>query len=617
MSKYQELAQQIIEHVGGIENIKAVTNCMTRLRFNLKDVKKADVEKLEATKGVQGVVNKNGQFQVVIGSDVSHVCDAIRKLGAFDESIGAQPSEKTSLINRILGAITAIFQPVIPAICGAGMIKAVLAILTAASIVTTESQSYILLNMFADAAFYFLPIFLAFSSAKRFNCNPYFAAVLGGILIHPTFTGLVSAGEAVSFFGLPIKLVSYGSAVVPPILIVLVQSYVERFAKKISPNAVKVFLVPLITFLIMAPLALIVIGPLGSMVGDVLYVVFDFLNKDARWVIPVLMGAFCPLFVMTGMHYSFMPVQLAQYATLGYGTLLGPGMLASNISQAGACFAVALRTKDKEMRSTAISAGTTALFGITEPALYGVTMKLKRPLLAVMISGGIAGLWGGLTNMRTYASATAGLTALPVYICDDFSNVINAVICIIIALVASFIITLMFGLKETPKKETEAEPQAPAESLNKKTTVSSPLNGKIVNLAQVQDDVFSKKIMGKGVAVMPLEGNVYAPFDGVVNTVFPTKHAVGLTSSDGVEVIIHVGLDTVELQGKYYEAFVSSGDQIKKGTKLLSFDIDAIKEAGYDVVTPVIVSNSMDFIDVIETQQDTIKAGEELLTVFK
>ena len=234
-----------------------------------------------------------------------------------------------------------------------------------------------------------------------------------------------------------------------------------------------------------------------------------------------------------------------------------------------------------------------------------------------MISGGIAGLWGGLTNMRTYASATAGLTALPVYICDDFSNVINAVICIIIALVASFIITLMFGLKETPKKENEAAPQAPAESLNKKTTVSSPLNGKIVNLAQVQDDVFSKKIMGKGVAVMPLEGNVYAPFDGVVNTVFPTKHAVGLTSSDGVEVIIHVGLDTVELQGKYYEAFVSSGDQIKKGTKLLSFDIDAIKEAGYDVVTPVIVSNSMDFIDVIETQQDTIKAGEELLTVFK
>lgn len=619
MSKYLEIAQQIVEYVGGIDNIDSVTNCMTRLRFTLKNVNLADVEKIESLKAVQGVVNKNGQFQVVIGADVSFVCEKIREMGNFSETVKSQNEEKVSFVNKILGAITAIFQPVIPAICGAGMIKAVLAILTATQLVATDSQTYILLNMFADAAFYFLPIFLAFSSAKRFNCNPYFAAVLGAVLIHPTFSGLVSAGEAVTFAGLPIKLVSYGSAVVPPILIVLIQSYVERFARKISPNAVKVFLVPLIVFLIMAPLSLIVIGPLGSMVGDGLYVVFDFLNNEARWVIPVIMGAFCPLLVMTGMHYSLMPVQLAQYATLGYGTLLGPGMLASNLSQAGACFAVAIRTKDKEMRQTAISAGTTALFGITEPALYGVTMRLKKPLLAVMIGGGVAGLWGGLTNMRTYASATAGLTALPVYICDDFSNVVNAAICMVIALVVTFIVTLVMGFKDENtlsenKKENNAEVK---KELNKTVSITAPLKGKVVTLDKVNDTVFSKSIMGKGVAILPSEGEVRAPFKGVVNAVFPTKHAIGLTSEDGMEVMIHVGLDTVELDGKYFEAFVKNNDSIEVNDLLLKFDMEAIKAADYDIITPIIITNSAEFIDIIETSEREVTFEKDLLKVFK
>lgn len=619
MSKYLEIAQQIVEYVGGIDNIDSVTNCMTRLRFTLKNVNLADVEKIESLKAVQGVVNKNGQFQVVIGADVSFVCEKIREMGNFSETVKSQNEEKVSFVNKILGAITAIFQPVIPAICGAGMIKAVLAILTATQLVATDSQTYILLNMFADAAFYFLPIFLAFSSAKRFNCNPYFAAVLGAVLIHPTFSGLVSAGEAVTFAGLPIKLVSYGSAVVPPILIVLIQSYVERFARKISPNAVKVFLVPLIVFLIMAPLSLIVIGPLGSMVGDGLYVVFDFLNNEARWVIPVIMGAFCPLLVMTGMHYSLMPVQLAQYATLGYGTLLGPGMLASNLSQAGACFAVAIRTKDKEMRQTAISAGTTALFGITEPALYGVTMRLKKPLLAVMIGGGVAGLWGGLTNMRTYASATAGLTALPVYICDDFSNVVNAAICMVIALVVTFIVTLVMGFKDENtlsenKKENNAEVK---KELNKTVSITAPLKGKVVTLDKVNDTVFSKSIMGKGVAILPSEGEVRAPFKGVVNAVFPTKHAIGLTSEDGIEVMIHVGLDTVELDGKYFETFVKNNDSIEVNDLLLKFDMEAIKAADYDIITPIIITNSAEFIDIIETSECEVTFEKDLLKVFK
>lgn len=619
MKKYEQMAKEIIENIGGNSNIEAVTNCMTRLRFTLKDVKKANVQHLKEMKGVQGVVHKNGQFQIVIGSDVSHVCDEIKKMGSFKESIQASKEEGT-VIHRVLGAITAIFQPIIPAICGAGMLKAVLALLTAFELITTQSQTYTLLNMFADTAFYFLPIYLAFSSAKYFRCNPFIAAVLGAILIHPTFNSLVAAKEPIAYFGIPIKLVSYGSAVVPSILIVWLQSYVEKIANKVSPNAVKVFLAPLIEFFILCPICLIVIGPLGSIIGDGLYVVFDFLNNQARWIIPILIGTFCPLLIMTGMHYSLVPVQLTQYAALGYGTLLGPGMLASNISQAGACFAVALRTKKKELKSTALSAGTTALFGITEPALYGVTMRLKTPLWCVMASGGIAGLWGGIMNMRTYASATAGVTSLPVYLCDDMMNVVNAVICIIIAFVCSFLLTMFFGVKEEEKQQPKEEVENKQEEIVSNVeyqTIYSPITGEVRKLEQVNDEVFSSKAMGKGIAIIPQCGKIVAPFDGKVNTVFPTKHAIGLTSTQGVELIIHVGLDTVECNGEGFKKHICDGQDIKKGDLLLEVDLDFIKKKGYDTITPVIVTNTSTYVDVIEVDKEVVQQGEPLIKIFK
>ena len=620
MSNFDTLASDIVAAVGGVENIEAVTNCMTRLRFSLKNLKKVDEETLKNIKGVQGVVNKNGQFQVVIGTNVSDVCEAIKKLGSFSEDVKAS-SEKTGIVNTVLGAITAIFQPIIPAICGAGMIKAVLALATAFNLLDTTGSTYTLLAMVADSAFYFLPVFLAISSARRFKSNQFVAAVLGAMLIHPTFTGLVSAGDAITFFGLPVKLVSYGSSVVPAILIVWMASYIEKLANKISPKSVKVFLVPLLTLLVSAPLAFSIVGPLGSIVGDALYVVFDFLNNQARWVIPVLMGGLCPLFVMTGMHYSFMPVQLAQYATLGYGTLLGPGMLVSNLSQAGACFAVGLKSKDKELKSTAFSSATTALFGITEPALYGVTLPLKRPLYCVMASGAIVGLFAGLTNMRTYSSATAGLTALPVYICDDLSNVRNAAIAMVASIVLSFVLTFFFGgiNSTTEKPEAVEDPNAKKEvkKLNEYEEISSPLTGKVFSLSEVKDEVFSKEIMGKGVAIQPSIGEVVAPFDGKVSAIFPTNHAVGLTNNSGVEVMIHVGLDTVELNGKSYKSFVKNGDTVKKGDKLIEFDMDEIKKVGYDVITPVIVTNSAQFVDVIETSEKEVKELDSLLKVFK
>lgn len=626
MKDYKKLAEDVTHGVGGKDNIQSVTNCMTRLRFKLNDTNKVNEDQLKATPGVQGIAKKGGQFQVIIGTDVAEVAEEINKMGNFAVPSSLDQSPKNQKwYNRVLGAITDIFQPIIPAICGAGMLKAVLALVVFLKWLTTDSQTYQLLSLLADSAFYFLPIMLAITSAKRFHANPFFAAVLGGMLIHPNFVAMVAVGNPIKFLDIPVKAVSYGAAVVPPILIVLVMSYVEKYAKKIAPDAVKVFLVPLIVFLVTAPLAWIIIGPLGAIVGDVLLVIFEFFNNQARWVLPVLMGAFTPFFVMTGMHYSFMPVQLAQYATLGYGTLLGPGMLASNISQAGASFAVGLKTKDKVMKSTAFSAATTALFGITEPALYGVTMKLKKPLWVVVLSGGIAGLFAGLTNMRTYASATAGILALPVYITDDLSNVMNAAICILIALIVSFVLTFFFVKIDSPV--TEEERLIKKEGLNDETItqgydqaikVLSPIKGQIIPLTEVPDSVFANEIMGRTIAIEPEDNTVFAPFDGEIVTVFPTEHALGIKDKNGVELLVHIGIDTVELDGKGFKLDVKVGDIVQQGQKIGTFDREVIRNAGYSPVTLVVVTNTDQFIDVIGlTNQKRVTNENVLLTIFK
>ncbi|WP_312540603.1 beta-glucoside-specific PTS transporter subunit IIABC [Enterococcus sp.] len=628
MTKYQELAENIVGNIGGLDNIESVTNCMTRLRFVLKDNKKVQEDHLKATPGVQGTAFKGGQYQVIIGTDVAHVTDEINKMGKFTPS--DQPSadlKEEKIINRVLGAITSIFQPIIPAICGAGMLKAVLALLVFLNVLNVETQTYQLLALLADSAFYFLPVMLAVTSAQYFKANPFYAAVLGAMLIHPTFAAMVASGEPISFAGISVRAVSYGSAVVPPILIVWAMAHIERLAKKISPDPVKIFLVPLLVFLVTAPLAWIIIGPLGALVGDVLLVVFEFFNNQARWVLPVLMGAFTPFFVMTGMHYSFMPVQLAQYATLGYGTLLGPGMLASNIAQSGASLAVAMKTKDKTMKQTAFSASTTALFGITEPALYGVTMKLRTPLWVVVASGGIAGLWAGLTNMRTYASATAGILALPVYLTDDISNIINAVICIVIAFVMSFVLTMFFVNAEGKEKKSTVEANEPTvpfsdmqavQPLRTPLEVISPLAGQRVAVSDIPDSVFANEIMGRTIAINPNAGQVIAPFDGEVVTIFPTSHAIGIKNAQGVELLIHIGIDTVELEGKGYTAFVQAGDAFKQGDVLVQFDQTFIQDKGYSTITPIVVTNTADFTDVIVHEENKdIQQGDLLLSIFQ
>lgn len=616
---FKSMATTILKLVGGEKNVVSVTNCMTRLRFVLNDVNKAQVDEIKKLKGVQGVVNKNGQFQIIIGTHVSKVCDEIHKLGKFGETSSSDSQDKeTGIINKILGTITAIFTPVIPALAGSGMIKALLAILKLFGVVSVDSQTYTYLSFLSDTVFYFLPVILAYSAAKRFKCSPYLAAVLGASLLHPSFSAL-NTGDPVAFFGIPIRMISYGSSVVPILLIVFAQSYIEKFAKKISPNAVKVFLVPLITLVVTSLLAFSALGPVGNYVGEILAVGMNFINDKAGWLIPVIMGTFCPFFIMTGMHYCFAPIQQIQYSTLGYGTILGPGMLSSNIAQATSSLVVGLKSKNKDLKQLALSSSATAFMGITEPALYGVNFKLKKPLYASMIGGGVAGLYAGITGIRTYASATAGLAAIPVYISDDMSNVVNACITILISIVVTAVVTLILGfddIKEESEETVSNENNEVKTSIVGEISIKAPVEGEVIPLSQVNDDVFAKEFMGKGIAILPAEGKVYSPINGTVESLFKTNHAIGLRAENGLELLIHVGLDTVKLDGKHFTPHIKQGDKINTGDLLIEFDKDAIKEAGYELDTAVIVTNTPDYSDVLGTEKTYVKNDNTLIRVI-
>lgn len=457
---YKSLAKQILEHVGGEGNVVSFTHCATRLRFHLKNDALAQTDALKDLPGVMGVVNKGGQYQVIIGSDVPNVHRELLTMGKFDDIPSgsgddhADDGEKRNVFIRALETIAGIFTPIIPAITGAGILKALMALLVAFKWIDTTSQTYQLLVVFSDAAFYFLPFLIAYSAAKKFRCNPLMAMSIAGILLHPNFINMVNtakeAGTGIHFIGLPVTLAGYSSSVIPIILSIWFMSFIEPLADKVSPKAVKFFTKPLLTLLVTGPVALIILGPLGVIIGDGIAYGIAFLEKHVRWMVPLLVGTLSPLMVMTGTHYGLIPIGINNIATAGFDTVVGPGMLGSNIAQGGAALAVAVRTKNKTMKQVAGSAGLTAVCGITEPALYGVNIKLKRPLIAAMIGGGVAGLYLGITGVGRYTSGSPGLLALPGYIgTEGFANIINACIGSAIAFAVAFIATLILGFKDT------------------------------------------------------------------------------------------------------------------------------------------------------------------------
>lgn len=614
---HRELAQAILEQVGGINNITQLVNCATRLRMNFKDESLVHLDQINKIPGVLGAVKKSGQYQIIIGTDVANVCNEIKAMGLNENPVNT--GKKVGKIDALMDIFAAIFTPVIPAITAAGMIKAILVICVLLGMEKT-SQIYVVLSFIADAGFYFLPIMLAVSSAKKLGCNPYLAAMVGGALLHPAFTQLVTAGEPVHIFGLPIKLINYGSSVIPIILAVWLMTYVERFADKVSPKAVKFFMKPTLTILIVVPIVLVVLGPLGSYIGTGIATITDFLNMHVSWLVPTLMGAFMPLLVLTGMHWSFLPVLMTSYTTYGYEAVMGPGSLVSNVCQGSAALCVSIKTKNKELKQLASSAGVTALMGITEPAMYGVTIKFKKILLSVMLGGGVGGFYAGLMGVVRYTSGTPGLLSIPIFIGENPMNVVHALIACAIGFVVTFAATWFYGFEEptdssekTETKETEAGEKA---SMVKKIVISSPVNGKKVDISKVKDETFAKEILGKGIAVESVDGKIAAPFDGEVATIFRTKHVIGLKSTEGVELLIHIGIDTVELEGKFFTPHVQDGDTFKKGDLLLEFDKKAIEEAGYETIIPVIVTNTSNYLEVLASKEGDVEMGQELLTIL-
>lgn len=617
---YELLAKSILESVGGEKNVSHLTHCATRLRFNLKDSTKANVEKLKKTKGVMGVVDKGGQFQVIIGSDVASVYKELLKLGDFQSLSGKSTSgdEKKGIAN-VFEIISGIFTPILPPLTAAGMLKAMLVLLTTFGVMSKESQTYYILNFMSDAIFFLFPVALGYTAAVKFKCNPFMGMLLGGIMIHPNWTALVAAKEAVTFLGLPVRLVTYTSSVIPIILVVWVMSFVENFADKISPKPIKFFSKPLITILIMGPLALIVLGPLGSVLGDGLSKIVTAINNVAPWSIPMIIGGVAPLLVMVGMHYALIPIGFNELALKGQENVVGPGFLVSNIAQGGATLGVALKTKNKDLKQLAGSAGLTALLGITEPAMYGVTLRLKKPLISVIAGGALAGLYAGAMGAVRYSSGAPGLASLPIFIGENPMNIVHILIACGIAFVSSFALTWIIGFEDPVEEvvsEVEEEVATDIQPLTNKITIASPIKGEVLPLSKVKDETFASEMMGKGIAINPTEGKVVSPVDGKVQMVFKTKHAIGLKANNGPEILIHIGMDTVQLEGKHFIAKVKDGDEIKVGDTLVEFDMNAIKKEGYELITPVIVTNSNDYLEVIPKDIESVKTGDTVITIL-
>lgn len=616
--KYHELAQAIIDNLGGKENVQDVYHCQTRLRFKLKDGQLVQKSQLEELEGVTMYLFNAGVHQVVIGTHVKNVFEEIEPLVDLNkDEDGKLETEKLSPVQTLISFVAAVFQPIIPALSGAGMVKAVLALLVVFKLISNTSQTYVMLNTFSDGVFYFLPLLLAFTTAQKLKTNPILAVGVIAMMLHPNWITFLTAGEKVAFFDLiPFTLATYSSSVIPAILIVFVQSYVERLLKRIIPKSVELIFVPMFIFLIMGTLAFSILGPIGAIIGNLLADGFTYLSETISWLPPVLIGALLPIMVMFGIHNAIAPLGIMQMSQLGYDSIFGPGALVSNIAQATAASIVAIRTKDKKLKQVASSGALTGYMGITEPILYGVNLPKKYPLYASMIGGGLGGLYAGVMQVNRFATGSSGLPAVLLYIGDNTMEFFwNIIIAIIITVISTAIITYFLSLRFEEKVPSELE--LPAEKLValSDTLITAPISGQVIELSQVADPVFASESLGKGFAIQPNAELVVAPFDGQVITVLPTKHAIGLLSDSGLELLIHIGLDTVNLNGQFFESYVKEGDKVAKGQKLISFEKMAIENAGYQTEIPIVVTNTANFVDFELMANGTIETMEPVLKV--
>ena len=607
---YQAIAKEILKDVGGKDNIVDVTHCYTRLRFILKDTKQANKEALLQTEGVISVVESGGQYQVVLGNKVAHVYNALEPLLAQQLTTKTSTKEKNSLGNRILNTVAAIFTPVVPAIAASGMLKGILAIAVMVAnnfyqVDLKPLNTYIILSAASDALFFFFLVIIGYSAAKVFKTNEYIAMVIGATLCYPTIVSLMTEESAVTLFGLHVTKANYVSTVIPIILAIFMLAYVQRFLEKVIPEVLKIIMVPTLSLLLMIPATLLLFGPIGIYLGDgVNWLYYYIMNLS-----PILLGGFiggiwCVL-VIFGAHRGLVPIGINDVARTGRQNLLAFAG-AANFSQAGAAFGVFVRTKNTDLKAVAASATVTALFGITEPAIYGANLRLKKPMIYAVASGAAGGALMGWGGSYGTAFANQGLLTIPVYAEAGSKAFICYLLGCGIAFFGAFLLTIFLGFNDLPLDESRQEPglKAEAGTVKEKQRIQAPVQGQLVSLDQINDEVFASQQMGKTLAIYPTEEQIVSPGNGQVTALYPTHHAIGLKLDNGAEILLHIGINTVELKGRGFERFVKAGERVRLGQKLLSFDKQIIQAAGYDPTVLVIVTNTAEMA-VIETTKQT------------
>lgn len=617
---YQKTARELVKELGGDENISNVTHCATRLRFILKDESIVDSAKVSKIQGVITTVQAGGQYQIVIGNHVKDAFEYVMKLVTIDEKQTGGTKQKVGLVSRLIDIISAIFAPFLYTLAACGILQGILGIFVALNAIDTAGGTYQILNFISWTAFTFLPVLIAVTASKKFNVNTYVALVIACALVCPDYINMVNAGEPVYFLGMRVQLLSYTSSVIPIILAIWVASYVQKFFDKYLPIVVRNLFSPMFTIVIMVPLTLLAFGPIGSTVGNAIGGVYNYLYGLSPIVAGMIVGGFWEVLVIFGVHWGITPVTVGNYANLGYDTFTG--LQASAVfSQAGAALGVFFKTRDKDMKGVSLSAAITGLFGITEPAIYGVNLRLKKPMICGCIAGAVGGAVAGGFHAVSWGYNMPGIATLPAYFkAGHMTQFIGLLISVLVSFILGMILTMIVGFKEDVEPEAVEEAGEMEETTAEKTIgeetvkLASPVKGMVMPISQVKDEAFASKAMGDGVGILPEEGKLYAPFDGSADVVFPTGHAVGMTGENGFEILLHIGIDTVQLDGKGFKTYINQGDQVKKGDLLVEFDQELIEKEGYDTTVIYIVTN-MDDVKGLETVSGKTEVLADIMTI--
>lgn len=644
MTEYQNLNETILKNIGGKENISGLAHCMTRLRFRLKDESKANTEAIKKLSGVVTVVQSGGQYQVVIGNHVSEVYKEFVVMAGIQDAAPSETSEDKpkGALNIFIDIVSGIFTPVISVLMAAGMIKGLVALLSAFKLLEPTSGTYIILNATGDGLFYFFPLFLGYTGSKKFGGKPFIGMAIGAALVYPTITATMTNGDAlftlfrgtviespvyITFLGIPVILMSYTSSVVPIIAGTYLASKLEGVFNRVIPRLVRSFFVSFLTLIITVPLVFLIVGPLTTWLGLFLGQLLSASYNLSPILSGILIGGFWQVFIMFGLHWGFIPIALNNLATLGYDVVMISGST-TPLAMAGVTLGVMLKTKNKKLKEIALPAFLSSLFGVTEPALYGVTLPRKKVFYTTSVAVAMGGAIMGLFKTRAHINGGTGIFAIPRFINPKSgfdASFIGFILACLVAFGAGFLITYFYSYN--PKIDEEDASASETETADSNPTnetiapsaeyeIVSPVKGETVPLERLKDAAFSTGLLGDGLGILPSEGKVYAPADGEVTVLFPTSHAIGMLLDNGIELLVHVGMDTVELTGNYFEPLVNQGDKFKKGQVLLAFDIEAIEKAGYGLETPVIVTNTKDVLDVLKTDENSVDTSDVLLTII-